>query len=107
MVKERNPIVVILLTFVTCGIYALYWYFATAKEMNELGKLETSAGMILLFFFCGPMALFAIWKHANGVQDVSGGEQSAGMLFVIALVFAPAYMFMAQTELNKHAQPAA
>ncbi len=105
MVQERNPIVVILLSIVTCGIFALYWHFATAKEMNELGKLDTSAGLIVGLFFCGPAALFSIWKHANGISDLSNGEQSAGLLFVIALVFAPAYQFMAQTELNKHAQP--
>lgn len=106
MVKERSPIVVILLVFITCGIYALYWYFATAKEMNELGKLETSAGMILLFFFLGPVALYGIWLHANGIAAVSDGKQGAGLLFVLGLVFAPAYLFMAQSELNKHATPA-
>lgn len=107
MVQERNPIVVIILSMVTCGIYALYWYFATAKEMAEMGKLETSPGLILGLFFCGPAALFSIWKHSEGISAVSNGEQSQGLLFVIALVFAPAYQFMAQTELNKHAQPSA
>ncbi|MHA1353420.1 MAG: DUF4234 domain-containing protein [Candidatus Heimdallarchaeaceae archaeon] len=37
MIKERNPIVVIILMMITFGIYALFWYYWTKNELNELG----------------------------------------------------------------------
>ncbi|MDY0059077.1 MAG: DUF4234 domain-containing protein [Myxococcota bacterium] len=106
MVKERNPILVILFTMITCGIYALYWYFATSKELNEKGALETSAGMMLLYMFIPILNFIAMWKYAKAIEALSKGEKGAGMLFVIALVFAPAFFYMAQSELNKHAAAA-
>jgi len=98
MVKERNPILVILFTMITCGIYALYWYFATSKELNEKGALETSAGMMLLYMFIPILNFIAMWKYAKAIEALSKGEKGAGMLFVIALVFAPAFFYMAQSE---------
>jgi len=106
MVKERNPILVILFTMITCGIYALYWYYATSKELNEKGALETSAGMMLLYMFIPILNFVAMWKYAKAIEALSKGEKGAGMLFVIALVFAPAFFYMAQSELNKHAAAA-
>lgn len=103
MVKERNPIVVILLIVITCGIYGLYWFYATAKEMNDLGKLEKSAGNILVMFFV--FSPIAIWWYAKGISELSGGEKGAGMMFALAIFFAPAFYYMAQAELNKHATP--
>ena len=32
--KIRSPVVVILLSLVTLGIYALYWQYASFKEMK-------------------------------------------------------------------------
>jgi len=47
-----------------------------------------------------------MWKYAKAIEALSKGEKGAGMLFVIALVFAPAFFYMAQSELNKHAAAA-
>ena len=107
MVKERNPILVILFTFLTCGIYLMFWMYSTSKELNEKGTLETDATMMLVFLFLGPLALLTYWKYSKAIESLSGGEKSAGMLFVIALVFFPAFLYMAQSELNKFATPAA
>lgn len=107
MVKERNPILVILFSVLSCGIYMWYWIYATSKELNEMGHLETGASTMLSFLFLGPLALLTFWKHAKAIEALSGGEKGGGMLFVIALLFAPGYWYMAQAELNKHATPAA
>src|ERR1700693_3519122 len=33
--KPRKPIVVLLLSIITLGIYAVYWYYASFKEMKD------------------------------------------------------------------------
>ncbi|MBQ10934.1 MAG: hypothetical protein CMJ45_05230 [Planctomyces sp.] len=51
MIKRRNMLVQILLFIVTLGIYGIYWFYATSKEMVEYKKLDGSPILwtILLF----------------------------------------------------------
>jgi len=39
--KKRNPIVVLLLSLVTLGIYDIYWLVVTKKELNQKTKVHT------------------------------------------------------------------
>jgi len=32
--ETRNPVTIILLTLVTCGIYGIYWFYLVSKEIN-------------------------------------------------------------------------
>ncbi len=47
----RKPIVVILLSIVTLGIYGLYWQYATFKEMKDYSGEGIGGGIGLLFAF--------------------------------------------------------
>src|SRR4051794_38191507 len=39
--EPRSPGIVILLSIVTCGIYHVYWYFATLREMRDANHSPT------------------------------------------------------------------
>jgi hypothetical protein len=39
--SPRSPGLVILLSIVTCGIYHIYWYFATLGELRDAGHSPT------------------------------------------------------------------
>ena len=59
-VKEKNIGLCILLSFVTCGFYCLYWLYCLAKDLNELcesqGQEKGSDGglvLILSIVTCG------------------------------------------------------
>ena len=107
MIKERNPLVVILLTLITCGFYGLFWLYATSDELNSKGSLEMSPVLIILLCFIPFVNLFAIWKYCAGIEKLSGGNTSGILLFILAIIFFPAFYFIAQSELNKHAGAAA
>ena len=49
--QKRNVVLSIVLTFVTCGIYGLYWMARMTKEVQELSgeKKTASGGMAALF----------------------------------------------------------
>ena len=108
MVKNRSPIVVILLTFITFGFYGLYWFVKTKGEMVEMGADIPTAFLIII-----PIAnIFWYWKYSKGVEQVSGGQTSGVLVFLLLLFILPIGQYMAQAELNKHAggapaQPAA
>jgi len=106
MVKKRNPVVVLLLSLLTCFVYMLYWVFSTSRELNKKGALDMSAGLMLVLCFIPIVSLFAIWKHCSAVETLSEGNTSGVLLFVLWIVFFPIALFMAQSELNKHAEEA-
>ena len=45
--KQRNIVVCILLSLVTCGIYGIYWMIVLNDETNALsGRQGTSGGLV-------------------------------------------------------------
>jgi hypothetical protein len=68
---RRDLLTVGLLTFVTCGLYALYWQFKTTEELKLVtGKTELNPGVDLLLtvITCG---LFGIYVHYRNTQLVT------------------------------------
>lgn len=102
MVKNRNPILVIIFSIITLGIYGIYWLYSTKKEMNELG-----AGIPTLWLIIIPLVnIYWLYKYSMGTAKVAKKEDSMGLIyFILWLVFSPVAMILTQIELNKLASP--
>jgi hypothetical protein len=111
-VKVRGPLWAGLWSIT--GFYAIYWIWATAKDLSEYGKakgfdLGQNPTMTLLAIFPGCFivipALVAVYRQAKRIQQaqrLAGAEQYNGWLaLVLYLVFSPAYYGFVQSELNK------
>ena len=112
--KIRNPIVVALLSFVTLGIYVIFWWYyinremadyGRARETNELG--DEPATSTLALFPGGLVVVPAIWttvttlKRSQAAQRLTGVTPLNGWLaFVLVLVFSPAFCGYMQSGLN-------
>lgn len=61
---ERNPVTVIILSIVTCGIYSIYWLYMITKEINAaLG--EERINFVLYFLvgiLCFPLIFLGMYK---------------------------------------------
>ncbi len=77
--KNRNPIAVVLLSFITLGIYSIYWEVSTKGEMNKLGAEIPTAWLILVPF----VNIWWLWKYSEGVEKVTGGKLSGILSFVL------------------------
>ncbi len=97
MVKERNPIMVIILSMCTCGIYMLYWIWDTSKELIEL-KAELPA---LWYIIVPGLNLYFMYKYLEEWHRIVKYEQDFIMVLVIMFVFSPIVIYWVQTELNK------
>ncbi len=61
-----NPTTVLILGFVTCGLYRLYWMWIRVKEMNEyLGKQEVNPMFVFPGCICYPVVFYATWLFAE------------------------------------------
>jgi len=94
--KQRSPAVVILLTIVTLGIYALVWYVMTKEELNARGANIPTAWILIIPFIGGPLF---IWKYASGVETVT--KQSAPVTFLMLFLLGFIGMAIVQSNYNK------
>ena len=77
-VKEKNIGLCILLSFVTCGFYCLYWLYCLAKDLNELcesqGQEKGSDGglvLILSIVTCGIYQLYYMYKAGKLISSLT------------------------------------
>ena len=110
MIKERNVVVCILLSIITCGIYDIYWFICLSDDANTaVGEPGTSGVMAFLFSLitCGIYGLFWMYKqgekidNAKAKRGMAGGN--SGVLYLILAIFGlgiVSHMLM-QSELNK------
>ena len=114
-VKVRSPVFVGVMSLVTLGIYGIYWFYATAKDLSEYGKakghdLGQNPTMTVLALVFGwillliptIIALVRFTKRTQAAQRLAGRDPLNGWLAVVLLlVFSPLYDAYVQSELNK------
>ena len=103
-VKKRNPIFVIVASFLTLFIYALYWFYATREELNELTGGKTSAVLWTIGLFVPLVNIYVLWKYCEDVETASKKARDKVLLFLAWIVFVPIAQYLVQEELNKLAK---
>lgn len=103
-IEKREPVKCLILSIVTCGIYALIWYFKMGKEAAKVKNPDeegTIDGILCLFIpFIG--FFLAEKKFAEGCQAMGIQHEDKSVLYLIlGLVFNPIAGYMMQSELNK------
>ena len=111
MVKERSIALAIVLSFVTCGIYAIYWFVVLTDDLNQLSDPanqynETSGivAFLLTLITCGIYGLYWAYKQGEKIDRMKQSNSSPGILYLILWLLTPhviAYALM-QNEINKY-----
>ncbi len=103
-VKYRNMWGQVGLTIITIGIYCIYWFYQTVKEMKGLaGDPTVSPGLWTVLMFVPLANFYAMYKYAELFQKISSESLNRWIIFLLWLVFSPAVWFVVQTELNNRA----
>ena len=107
-IKNRNIVVCVILSIVTCGIYYIYWFIKITDESNALApnNATTSGGkaFLLTLVTFGIYGIYWAYKLGNKVGEMSGGSDQGVVYLILALfVLSIVPMCMAQAEINKHA----
>lgn len=110
MVQERNLVLYLVLSVVTCGLFALYWMVVLTDDANAAsGEQGTSGAMTLLLAIvtCGIYTLYWMYKQGEKIDAAKSarGEASSntGLIYLVLAVFGlgiVSYALM-QNELNK------
>ncbi|MCA9608794.1 MAG: DUF4234 domain-containing protein [Myxococcales bacterium] len=76
---QRNPIVIIVLMLVSCGLYAFYYTYETTKELLAfLGRddVDPTTELIINLLTCG---LFGMYVEYRNQQMIDAWYQSQGL----------------------------
>lgn len=65
--KIRNPVAVILFSFITCGLYFFYWIYVISDELRYYNDVDSvSPGLeVLLSIICLPYVLYWFYKYSR------------------------------------------
>jgi phosphotransferase system glucose/maltose/N-acetylglucosamine-specific IIC component len=74
--KTRDPVMVIVLSIITCGIYGLYWFYTTMVDLNgTLGEERLNPVLMLVVcIICTPVLYYVLYKIDQGLAEVSQKE---------------------------------
>ncbi len=97
MVKERNPIMVLIYSMLTCGIYSFYWSIQTKNEINEKGGDIPTAWLLFVPF----ANIYWYWRYIEDWHKVAKPEQELMMVVLAFFLLAPLAIYWIQIALNK------
>jgi hypothetical protein len=93
---KRSVVAVIILTFITFGIYGIYWFVKTKNEMVARGA-DVPTGWLLII----PIAnIYWYWKWSQGVEHVTRGRSSAAVNFLLVFLLGFIGMAIIQATFN-------
>ena len=82
MFEKRDPVKVLLFSFLTLGIYTIYWWFKTYEALKEQGK--DIPHWILLFI---PIVSFYwLYKLFVAVEEVTNKEFNAILWLILCVI---------------------
>ncbi len=93
----------------TFGLYSIYWFYQTAKELKHVTQdAKAAPGLWTALFFIPPAAIYSHYQYSKLYEKVCSEKLNKWVIFILWLVFAPAVWFLVQTDLNNLAdkQPA-
>lgn len=100
-IKYRDPILVIIFSIITFGIYSLVWTVKTKNEINSLGGHIPTAWLIIIPF----VNIYFLYKYCEYFSQLVKKDNSPILWFLLFMVISPVGMILVQIELNKLASP--
>jgi len=95
--KQRNPIAVALLGFVTLGIYSIYWAVKTKGEMNKLGAPRIPTAWLIIV----PLVNYWwYWKYSEGVAHVTNKKMDTIIAFILLILLGSIGEAIVQNSFN-------
>ena len=109
MIKERNIVVAILLSIVTCGIYGIYWFITLTDDVSRANDDPSFTGVKAFLFTlitCGIYSIYWNYKigkemfEANQKHGITANDNSIMYLILSIFGFSIVTYCLVQNELN-------
>ena len=111
MVQERNIVVCILLSLITCGLYGIYWFICLTNEVEAVSddRQMSSGGVafLLTIITCGIYGIYWAYKMgklllvAKEKRGLRADDNSIVFLILYLIGFAIIDYALIQNNLNE------
>lgn len=91
----------ILFSVITLGLYGLYWWHVTNKQLNEGTDSDFNPTLRTIGLFIPIYNIVVMWRTSHDSEAVT--DNGGVILFLLFLVFAPAAWYLIQSGINKTA----
>ena len=105
---HNEPIVVLILGIITCGLYLIYWNIKTAEVLNAVAEREVISQPIAIFAGCClPVNLYFYYLAGKeGLPKVyertgMAGKDESTLLLVLGFLFPMVAAMIVQGDINK------
>ncbi|MFC3959637.1 DUF4234 domain-containing protein [Halovivax cerinus] len=88
----------VLFSVLTLGFYWIYWYHVTHTQLNDGTDANFAPLMRTVGLFIPIYNLIVMWRTSHDCEAVT--DQDGVLLFVLTLVFPPAFWFLVQSGIN-------
>lgn len=94
-VVERNIVLCIIFSIITCGIYGIYWMYVLNEDINSLSNHPegTNGGLVILFSIitCGIYGWYWYYKMGERVEEIRAqkglpSDSSAVLYLILGIV---------------------
>ncbi len=107
-VFKNDPIIVLILGFITCGIYLIYWNIKTAQVLNAVAEKEIISQPIAIFAgCCFPVNIYFYYLAGKDALPILAEKTNQPkndqtvLLLILGLVFPMVAAMIVQGEINK------
>lgn len=107
-VFKVDPIIVLILGFITCGLYLIYWNIKVAEVLNAVAEREVISQPIAIFAgCCYPVNIYFFYLAGkDGLPQVYQRigypqKDDSTLLIVLGFFFPMAAAMIVQNDVNK------
>ena len=107
-IKERNIVLCIIFSIITCGIYGIYWLVNMVDDLNELsGHPEDTSGIVvflLSLITCNIYSWYWLYNAGKKSGEIDGVRDDS-VLYLILAIFGLSIVdyCLIQDKINKNA----
>jgi len=105
---KNDPIVVLLLGIVTCGLYLIYWNIKVSQVINAVAEREVISQPIAIFAGCClPVNLYFYYLAGKeGLPKIyektgEAGKDQSTLLLILGFLFPMVAAMIVQGDINK------
>lgn len=96
--QHRSLAKQVVFTVVTFGLYVVYWWYVTHRQLARGTDAESSPVLRTVGLFVPVVNLVVIWKTSRDAEAVT--DLNGAVLFLLFLAVAPAGWYLVQSGVN-------
>ena len=106
--KNRSVLAVVLLSIVTCGIYAIYWFYVMAEDMNAKDSTKQPltnliVAILLGIITCGIYTIYWMFRFYEKADAITGKNNYVVYFILTLFGFGIVSMALLQNDVNQGA----